>query len=74
MNNADLKDWYAGLAMQQMCAGPGGRMVADRDQRYSEEKGNWAEIVADNAYNMAEAMMVERKRRRSRPRRKRGGK
>jgi len=70
MNNADLKDWYAGLAMQQMCAGPGGRMVADRDERYDET--NWAQIVANNAYDMAEAMMAERKSRRRQPRRKKG--
>lgn len=57
-----LRDYFAAAAMQAMCAGPGARMVADRDRRYDEKKGNWAEIVADNAYNFADAMLAARSR------------
>ena len=54
-----LRDWFAGLAMQQMIAGPGAQVVADRDQRYDET--NFAQIVADNAYNFADAMIAEKR-------------
>ena len=53
----------AAKAMQAMCAGEGARMVADRDKNYSEEKGNWAEVVAMNAFNFADAMFLERNKR-----------
>lgn len=55
-----LLDHFAGLAMQSMVAGPGARMVADRDGRYDET--NWKEIVAANAYEFAKAMLKEREK------------
>lgn len=59
-----LLDHFAGIAMGQMCAGPGARMVADRDTRYREgAAGNWAEVVALNAYEIADAMIAEKRRR-----------
>lgn len=45
-----------------MCAGAGARMVADRDKRYDEQAGNWAEIVAANAYEFADAMLETREK------------
>ena len=56
-----LLDWFAGLAMQQMVAGEGARVVADRDERYDET--NWAEVVVANAYEFADAMLAEKRRR-----------
>lgn len=56
-----LLDYFAGKAMQAMCAGEGAIMVAENDPRYNET--NWKEIVADNAYNFAEAMVNERNKR-----------
>ncbi len=53
-----LRDWLAGLAMQAAFAGPGAQVIADRDSRYDET--NWAEVVAANAYEMADAMLAER--------------
>lgn len=55
-----LRDWFAGLAMQAAFAGPGARMVADRDGRYDQT--NWGEVVAANAYEMADAMLAEREK------------
>ena len=46
------------MAMQSIYGGMGAQQVADRDQRYDET--NWAEIVASNAYEMADAMLKER--------------
>ncbi|HZW06108.1 MAG TPA: hypothetical protein VFF65_03205 [Phycisphaerales bacterium] len=54
-----LRDYFAAKAMQSMTAGPGARMVADRDERYDET--NWAQVVASNAYAMADAMIAARK-------------
>lgn len=54
-----MRDYFAAKAMQAMFAGQGARQVADRDQRYDET--NWAQVVASNAYEMADAMLVERK-------------
>lgn len=56
-----LRDKFAGLAMQAIYAGTGAQQVADRDQRYNET--NWSEVVASNAYEMADAMLRERERR-----------
>jgi hypothetical protein len=53
-----LRDYFAAKAMQAIFAGEGARMVAARDQRYDET--NWAEIVATNAYGMADAMIAAR--------------
>jgi hypothetical protein len=53
-----LRDYFAGLIMREIYAGPSARMVADRDLRYDET--NWADIVASNAYEMADAMMRHR--------------
>lgn len=50
-----LRDWFAGLAMQSIYGGVGARDVADRDGRYDET--NWSEVVAANAYEMADAML-----------------
>lgn len=55
-----LRDYFAAKAMQAIYAGPGAQVVADRDQRYDEAKGNWGEVVAANAYEMADTMLVER--------------
>lgn len=60
MERATLRDHFAGLAMSAMCAGEGARMVAVRDDRYDET--NWAEVVAKNAYEFADAMLKERER------------
>lgn len=60
-HDESLRDLYAGMAMQQMCAGEGAMMVAARDERYNES--NWKEIVASCAYDFADAMMAERKKR-----------
>lgn len=59
-----LRDYFAGLAMQSMFTGEGARMVAERDQRYDET--NWADIVATNAYDMADAMLKARQPRQAR--------
>jgi hypothetical protein len=53
-----LRDYFAAKAMQAMCAGDGARQVADRDERYDET--NWSFIVATNAYEMADAMLLAR--------------
>lgn len=53
-----LRDYFAAKAMQACFAGEGARVVADRDQRYDET--NWAQVVAANAYEMADAMLAER--------------
>lgn len=53
-----LRDWFAGQAFAAMVAGEGALMVADRDERYDET--NWAEVVASNAYNFADAMLAAR--------------
>ncbi len=51
------RDWLAGLAMQSIFGGVGAQQVADRDDRYNET--NWAEVVAKNSYEMADAMIAE---------------
>jgi hypothetical protein len=53
-----LRDWFATYAMQAIYGGEGARIVADRDSRYDET--NWAEVVALNAYEMADAMLKAR--------------
>lgn len=53
-----LRDWFAGLAMQASFAGHGAQQLADRDDRYDET--NWSEVVAANAYEMADAMLKAR--------------
>jgi hypothetical protein len=50
-----LRDWFAGLAMQSCFAGEGATQIANRDKRYDET--NWSEVVAKNAYEMADAML-----------------
>lgn len=55
-----LRDYFAAKAMQSSFAGDGARMLAARDGRY--DGTNWAEIVASNAYEMADAMLEERKK------------
>lgn len=59
MSSLSTRDEFAARVMQAIFAGPGARMVADRDGRYDET--NWKEIVALNAYEMADAMMLARK-------------
>lgn len=56
-----LRDYFAAQAMSAIFCGDGARMVADRDERYDET--NWAEVVAANAYEMADAMIAERAKR-----------
>lgn len=58
-NGLSLRDYFAGIAMRQCFVGPGARMLADRDTRY--DGTNWAEVVAANAYEMADAMLAARK-------------
>lgn len=59
-----LLDKFADSAMSSMVAGEGAIMVAKRDERYRDgPDGNWAEIVALNAYEIAEAMVKEKRRR-----------
>ncbi|WP_278984586.1 hypothetical protein [Sphingobium yanoikuyae] len=53
-----LRDYFAAKAMAAAFAGPGARMIADRDDRYDET--NWAQVVAANAYEMADAMLAHR--------------
>lgn len=55
-----LRDYFACAAMQASFAGEGARQLADRDGRYNET--NWAQVVADNAYRMADAMLARRDR------------
>jgi hypothetical protein len=54
-----LRDYFAAKAMQSIFAGDGATMVANRDGRYDGET-NWAEVVALNAYEMADAMLEAR--------------
>ena len=58
--NVALRDWFAGMAMQAIFGGVGAQDVANRDDRYDET--NWAQVVAANAYEMADAMLKERSR------------
>jgi hypothetical protein len=58
LSEALLRDLFAAHAMRAIFAGPGARNIADRDGRYDE--ANWAQVVAMNAYEMADAMLVER--------------
>lgn len=53
-----LRDYFAAKAMQAIFAGEGARQVASRDGRYTE--GNWSQVVALNAYEMADAMIEAR--------------
>jgi hypothetical protein len=53
-----LRDYFAAKVMQAIVAGDGARMVAARDGRYDET--NWGQIVAANAYEMADAMLTHR--------------
>lgn len=53
-----LREWYAGMAMQSIFGGIGAQIVANRDGRYDET--NWAEVVAKNSFEMADAMIAER--------------
>lgn len=55
-----LRDYFAGQAMQSIFAGPGAHDVANRDRRYNET--NWSEVIAINAYEMADAMLEARKK------------
>lgn len=53
-----LRDYFAAKAMQAIFGGVGAQQVADRDGRYNET--NWAQVVAANAYEMADAMLATR--------------
>jgi hypothetical protein len=55
-----LRQWYAGMAMQSIFGGIGAQIVANRDGRYDET--NWAEVVAKNSFEMADAMIAEMER------------
>jgi hypothetical protein len=54
----ELRDLFAAMAMASIFTPLGANIVAARDKNYDET--NWAEIVARNAYDMADAMLVER--------------
>jgi hypothetical protein len=56
-----LRDYFAAKAMQSIFAGDGATMVANCDGRYNGET-NWADVVALNAYEMADAMLKEREK------------
>jgi hypothetical protein len=45
------------MAMQSIFGGIGAQIVANRDSRYDET--NWAEVVAKNSFEMADAMIAE---------------
>lgn len=51
------RELFAAMAMQTICAGPGARMVADRDGRYNQT--NWKEVVAMNSVEFADALIAE---------------
>lgn len=53
-----LRDYFAAKAMQAIFGGLGAEQVANRDRRYDET--NWAQVVAANAYEMADAMLKAR--------------
>lgn len=55
-----VRDWFAAKAMTAIFGGQGADIVAARDSRYDET--NWAEVVALNAYEMADAMLAERRK------------
>ena len=52
-----MRQYYKAKAMQAIFGGVGAQQVADRDLRYDET--NWAEVVAANASEMADAMIHE---------------
>jgi hypothetical protein len=58
MPGMSLRDYFASKAMQAIFGGVGAQQVANRDLRYDET--NWAEVVALNAYEMADAMLKVR--------------
>jgi hypothetical protein len=53
-----LRDYFAGQALSAIFGGTGARDVAARDGRYDET--NWADVVAANCYEMADAMLAAR--------------
>jgi len=55
-----MRDYFAAKAMQSIFGGIGAAQVADRDDRYDET--NWKEVIAMNSYEMANAMIEERKK------------
>jgi hypothetical protein len=59
MPGMSLRDFMAAKFAAKLCAGEEARMLADKDGRYDGES-NWAEVVAMNAYEFADAMLKER--------------
>jgi len=51
------REYFAGLFAAQICAGTAAQMVAGRDLRYDQT--NWAEVVAKNAVEFADALLNE---------------
>ena len=54
-----LRDWFAGLAMQACFTGAAAQILANVDRRFNGT--NFREVVALNAYEMADAMLEARK-------------
>lgn len=51
-----LRDWFAGLALQGMLAN------TDAEDERAHRTGSLAPVVAENAYQFADAMIAERNR------------
>lgn len=60
IHGASLRDWFAGKAMARLINGPSAQNICDRDPRYDET--NFADVVAINAYEFADAMLRQRVR------------
>jgi hypothetical protein len=59
--DADKRDGFAACAMQALLSNPvASQRICDMDPRYNEK--NFAEVVALNAYEFADAMMAARDR------------
>lgn len=54
-NGLSLRDYFAGKALPALVAGPAAQNICDHDSRYDET--NFAQVVAINAYEFADAML-----------------
>lgn len=57
----DLRDWFAGLAMQGLCANSGGPSQANNMSGWGIVNCD-VEDVASQSYQIADAMLAERER------------
>jgi hypothetical protein len=53
-----MRDYFAAKAMARLINGPAAQNICDRDPRYDET--NFADVVAVNAYEFADAMLKAR--------------